>query len=215
MIDPRADIANLIYSLRKQLVELEQMMIDIPHVEPVETYDFTFNAPTTGDYMDPATPTHAKPEGFGDGAYWDLVTQTWMEPVPVEWDENDYIYNCDTNTNYEGGEWVETEHDDWSNDYLTTAAIAYEYEQHDEAEMHVAEVPAMDVGEQFQEANTMPAHDEVHYEAPAPVEAPMPTDMPVEAPMPTDMPEHVEPNVETMPTDMPAPAMDENGNPIV
>jgi hypothetical protein len=186
MIDPRADIANLIYAIREQLVELEQKMMDIPHVEPVETYDFTFNAPTTGDYLDPATPTHAKPEGFGDGAYWDIVCQAWMEPVPVEWDEYDYVYNCDTNTNYEGGEWVETEHDDWSNDYLTTAAIAYEYEDH-------ADTLTMDVGEQFQEANTMPAHDEVHYEAQ--------TDMPVDAPMPTDMPAPV--------------THDENGNPIV
>jgi hypothetical protein len=208
MIDPRADIANLIYSIREQLVELEQKMMDIPHVEPVETYDFTFNAPTTGDYMDPATPTHAKPEGFGDGAYWDMVTQTWMEPVPVEWDEYDYVYNCDTNTNYEGGEWVETEHDDWSNDYLTTAAIAYEYEEHNETlEMHVTDTLPMDVGEQFQEANTMPAHDEVHYEAP--------TDMPVDAPMPTDMPTDM-PVDAPMPTDMPAPVThDENGNPIV
>jgi hypothetical protein len=194
MIDPRADIANLIYAIREQLVELEQKMMDIPHVEPVETYDFTFNAPTTGDYLDPATPTHAKPEGFGDGAYWDIVCQAWMEPVSVEWDEYDYVYNCDTNTNYEGGEWVETEHDDWSNDYLTTAAIAYEYEDHSETlEMHVADTLTMDVGEQFQEANTMPAHDEVHYEAQ--------TDMPVDAPMPTDMPAPV--------------THDENGNPIV
>jgi hypothetical protein len=59
--------------------------------------------------------------------------------------------------------------------------------------MHGADTLTMDVGEQFQEANTMPAHDEVHYEAP--------TDMPVDAPMPTDMPAPV--------------THDENGNPIV
>tara|TARA_B100000902_G_scaffold373034_1_gene400617 strand:- start:4886 stop:5455 length:570 start_codon:yes stop_codon:yes gene_type:complete len=178
MLDPRLDIENLIYDIRAKLMELEKKVYEIPHTELPDAYEFMFHAPTQGDYMHPATPTHEKPEGFGDEAYWDEVCQCWMEPTPYEWDEHNYCCNADTHSNYENGEWMYTEHDDWSNTWL---------DDHGWNDMPV-DMPVEEVLVD-ETANVMPQHDEVHYEeapvevAPAMEPAPeMPADMPADMP---------------------------------
>ena len=59
MLDPRIDIANMLYELREKLNELECKLWEIPHhEEPVAEYDAVYTAPQSGDYMHPDTPTH-------------------------------------------------------------------------------------------------------------------------------------------------------------
>jgi hypothetical protein len=179
MLDPRLEIENLIYDIRAKLIDLEHKVMEIPHSEMPDAYEFMYHAPTSGDYMHSSTPTHEKPEGFGDGAYWDEVCQCWMEPTPYEWDEHNYCCNADTHSNFENGEWNYTEHDDWSNTWL------------DDHGWNDMEMPATEEAPMPETANVMPQHDEVHYDeanvevAPAMETAPeMPaTEMPM-----TDMP---------------------------
>ena len=148
MLDPRIELANLIFELREKLNRVEMKLWEIPHhAEPVETYDAVYSAPAEGDYMHPMTPTHHKPEGFSDMAYWDECYQCWMEPTPYEWDEHNYCgnTNCDLSYSMESNEWIEGE--DWSNDYASYLEADVHVEEHHE-EVH---------------------HEEVHHEEPAPV----------------------------------------------
>ena len=185
MLDPRIDLANMLHELREQLNKVEMKLWEIPHhEEPVEEYEAVFTAPAEGDYLHPYTPTHERPEGFSEEAYWDSCMQAWMEPTPYEWDEYNYCCNADCNTSYdcESNAWVEG--NDWSNDY---ASEWYDMPMEDE----VAE---------------MPAHDEVHYEN-APVEEF------VEAPVIEEHAEHVEEVPVQQPgfdASAPAPAEDPN-----
>jgi hypothetical protein len=118
MLDPRIELANMVFEMREKLMEIEMKLWDIPHhEEPVAEYDAVFTAPAEGDYLHPMTPTHEKPEGFGMDAYWDECMQCWMEPTPYEWDEYNYCCNanCDVSYDMEANTWVEGE--DWSNHY--------------------------------------------------------------------------------------------------
>lgn len=118
MLDPRIDLANMLHELREKLNEVEMKLWDIPHhAEPVEEYEAVFTAPAEGDYLHPLTPTHEKPEGFSDAAYWDECCQCWMEPTPYEWDEHNIYGNahCDLSFECESNTWVEGA--DWSNHY--------------------------------------------------------------------------------------------------
>jgi hypothetical protein len=193
MLDPRIDLANMLHELREKLNEVEMKLWEIPHhAEPVQEYEAVFTAPAVGDYMHPDTPTHDKPEGFSDAAYWDNCCQCWMEPTVWEWDEYNYCDNANTTVSYESesNTWVETS--DWSNGY---ADDWYE-------------APAT----VFVEEAHVEMHDEVHVET-----APMPADMPETAPMPEDMPADMPetaPMPEDMPVDMPETApMPEGENP--
>lgn len=173
MLDPRIDLANMLHELREKLNEVEMKLWEIPHhAEPVEEYEAVFTAPAEGDYLHPDTPTHEKPEGFSDAAWWDSCMQAWMEPTPYEWDEYDYCGNADSNTSYESESNTWVEGNDWSNDYAS--------EWYD-----------MPTTEFVEDANVMPAHDEVHYDD-APAEAPSPlqehhAEAPAEAPMEAPM----------------------------
>ena len=120
MLDPRIDLANMLYELREKLNEVEMKLWEIPHhQEPVEEYEAVFTAPAEGDYLHPYTPSHEKPEGFSDEAYWDSCCQCWMEPTQWEWDEHNYCDNANTSISYDctSSTWVEGS--DWSNDYAT------------------------------------------------------------------------------------------------
>ena len=191
MLDPRIDLANMLHELREKLNEVEMKLWEIPHhAEPVQEYEAVFTAPAIGDYMHPDTPTHDKPEGFSDAAYWDNCCQCWMEPTVWEWDEYNYCDNANTAVSYESesNTWVETS--DWSNGY---ADDWYE-------------MPAT----VFVEEAHVEMHDEVHVE-PAPAMEPAPENMPAD--MPADMPETA-PMPEDMPADMPETApMPEGDNP--
>lgn len=126
MLDPRIDLANMLHELREQLNKVEMKLWEIPHhAEPVEEYEAVFTAPAEGDYLHPLTPTHEKPEGFSDAAYWDDCVQCWMEPTVWEWDEYNYCDNANSSVSYdcEGNTWVEGS--DWSNDY---ASDWYDYD---------------------------------------------------------------------------------------
>ena len=187
MLDPRIDLANMLHELREKLNEVEMKLWEIPHhAEPVQEYEAVFTAPAEGDYMHPDTPTHDKPEGFSDAAYWDNTCQCWMEPTVWEWDEYNYCDNANTSVSYESesNTWVET--NDWSNGY---ADDWYE-------------APTTE----FVETAHVEMHDEANVET-----APMPEDMPAD--MPADMPETA-PMPEDMPADMPETApMPEGENP--
>jgi hypothetical protein len=124
--------------------------------------------------MHPDTPTHDKPEGFSDAAYWDNCCQCWMEPTVWEWDEYNYCDNANTAVSYESesNTWVETS--DWSNDYASDwyeapATVFVE-------EAHVEPAPAMEPAPE-----NMPAD--------MPETAPMPEDMPADMPETAPMPE--------------------------
>ena len=80
--------------------------------------------------MHPDTPNHAKPEGFGEDAYWDAPMQVWMEPSQWEWDEHDMFGNGATDYCYDGDaeEWMWSEEPDWSNDYHWEMDHGIEYD---------------------------------------------------------------------------------------
>ena len=154
MLDPRIDLANMLHELREKLNEVEMKLWDIPHhAEPVEEYEAVFTAPAEGDYLHPLTPTHEKPEGFSDAAYWDECTQCWMEPTTWEWDTYNYCDNANASVSYEceSNTWVEG--NDWSNDYASdwydmqettvfVETVAPEY--HEEANVEHQPAPAVD-----------------------------------------------------------------------
>ena len=192
MLDPRIDLANMLHELREKLNEVEMKLWEIPHhEEPVQEYEAVFTAPAEGDYMHPDTPTHDRPEGFSDAAYWDNCCQCWMEPTVWEWDEYNYCDNANTSVSYESesNSWVET--NDWSNGYANDWY----------------EAPTTE----FVETAHVEMHDEVNVET-------MPTDMPMEtAPEMEPAPEGETapmPEGETAPMEAPV-THDENGNPIV
>jgi hypothetical protein len=179
MLDPRLDIANMLYELREKLNELECKLWEIPHhQEPVEEYEAVFTAPKSGDYMHPDTPTHEKPEGFSDAAYWDSCCQCWMEPTQWDWDEYNYCdnanadisYNCESNSWVEGEDWSNHYADDWY-DYDSAATVFVE-DHHEE--MHVEDHAGVEVVEPAPApVEPAPVHtnmgDDEHVE-PAPVE---------------------------------------------
>lgn len=171
MLDPRIDLANMLHELREKLNLIEMKLWEIPHhAEPVEEYEAVFTAPAEGDYLHPLTPTHEKPEGFSDAAYWDDCVQCWMEPTVWEWDEYNYCDNANSSVSYdcEGNTWVEGS--DWSNDYASTW---YDYDT--AATTFVEDAPLVDA----------PAEEHVE-PAPAVEPAPVHTHM-------GDDEEHVEP----------------------
>ena len=189
MLDPRIELANMLHELREKLNEVEMKLWEIPHhEEPVQEYEAVFTAPAEGDYMHPDTPTHDRPEGFSDAAYWDNCCQCWMEPTTWEWDEYNYCDNANSSISYESESNTWVEGNDWSNDYAS--------EWYD-----------MPTTEFVEEANVQ-MHDEVNVES-------MPTDMPMEtAPeMEPFTGEHA-PEGETAPMEAPV-THDGNGNPIV
>lgn len=112
---------------------------EIPH--DIEEYDMNFHGPCEGDYMHPDTPTHAKPEGFGDEAYWDAPCQVWMEPSQWEWDEHDMFGNAATDYCYdcETSEWDYSEEPDWSNEYT------WEYDTLEHDSISGDDMPPMDI----------------------------------------------------------------------
>ena len=199
MLDPRIELANMLYEMKEKLNEIEMKLWTIPHhEEPVAEYEAVFTAPAEGDYLHPATPTHPAPEGFSETAYWDQVCQAWMEPTQYEWDEHNYCDNANADVSYDAVESTWTEGNDWSNDFAS--------EWYDFSEGNVV----VDTAEVSTEEFVAPEGDD--FVAPEPVldadgflveDAPMPTDMPVE-----DMP------METAPMEAPV-THDENGNPIV
>ncbi len=135
MLDPRIELSNMIWEMREKLNHIEMKLWEIPHhEEPVQEYEAVFTAPAEGDYLHPATPTHHKPEGFSDAAYWDECCQCWMEPTPYEWDEHNYVCNANCDVSYDSAstEWVEGE--DWSNHY------ADDWYDHGNVEVHHEEV---------------------------------------------------------------------------
>ena len=225
MLDPRQEIMEMIHGVRESLNALEMKLWEIPHHEPVETYEEVFVAPVEGDYLHPSTPTHPCPEGLGEGAYWDECCQAWMAPNELPWDDSNLLTNYHTDMTYlpeHGNVWVPESTNDWSNDYasewyVAPTEIVEEYV--DDQPMHVETAPV-----DAPVNAPMPAHDEVHYES-APVDnfqqagempvdtseylhrSPVPTDMPVDAPMPTDMPMETAP----MPEDMPMDSFQEAG----
>jgi len=173
MLDPRIDLANMLFEMREKLNEIEMKLWEIPHhEEPVEEYEAVFTAPAEGDYMHPDTPTHERPEGFSDAAYWDSCCQCWMEPTAWEWDTHNYCdnANCDVSYDMEANTWVDTQ--DWSNGY---ADDWYDYPESNTS-FATAEVHH----DEHMETAPMPEHDEVHY--PEGTEAPMPEG--TEPPMP-------------------------------
>lgn len=149
MLDPRIDLANMLHELREKLNQIEMKLWEIPHhQEPVEEYEAVFTAPAEGDYLHPATPTHHKPEGFSDAAYWDECCQCWMEPTQWEWDTYNYCDNANASVSYEceSNTWVEGS--DWSNDYASdwytydsanTVFVEEHHEHHDEANADMPE----------------------------------------------------------------------------
>jgi len=176
-LDPRIEISNALYEVKAKISELEEMLWAIPHQE--ESYEHTFVAPTEGDYLHPHTPTHDKPAGFSDAAYWDSCCQAWIEPTPYEWDEYNYVVNVDTTQSYDAvaNTWVEG--DDWSNNYANVEYVATEFvESFDEGNIDMTDGVVTT-------APVVEGEPNISYEE----DAPMPTDMPVDAPMPTDMPE--------------------------
>ena len=159
MLDPRIDLANMLFEMREKLNEIEMKLWSIPHhEEPVHEYEAVFTAPAEGDYMHPDTPTHERPEGFSDMAYWDSCMQCWMEPTTHEWDHHNYCdnANCDVSYNMEANTWVEG--NDWSNHY---ADDWYEWPESNTmvTDHHVESAPMM---------------EEHHEEAPMPTDAPAP-----------------------------------------
>ena len=155
MLDPRIELANMLYEMKEKLNEIEMKLWAIPHhEEPVAEYEAVFTAPAEGDYLHPATPTHPAPEGFSETAYWDEVCQAWMEPTQYEWDEHNYCDNANADVSYDAVESTWTEGNDWSNDF---ASEWYDFPE----TMETAPMPTD-----------------------MPVDVPMPTDMPMEtAPM--------------------------------
>jgi len=149
MLDPRIDLANMLHELREKLNQIEMKLWEIPHhQEPVEEYEAVFTAPAEGDYLHPMTPTHEKPEGFSDAAYWDECCQCWMEPTQWEWDTYNYCDNANASVSYEceSNTWVEGS--DWSNDYASewytydsanTVFVEENHEQNDEANADMSE----------------------------------------------------------------------------
>ena len=128
MIDPRIEIYDMIWDISNKLNELTMKLSEIPH--EIEEYEMNFHMPCEGDYMHPDTPTHAKPEGFGEDAYWDAPMQVWMEPSQWEWDEHDMFGNGATDYCYDGDaeEWMWSEEPDWSNDYHWEMDHGIEYD---------------------------------------------------------------------------------------
>ena len=196
MLDPRIDLANMLHELREKLNNIEMKLWEIPHhQEPVEEYEAVFTAPAQGDYLHPATPTHHKPEGFSDAAYWDECCQCWMEPTQWEWDTYNYCDNANASVSYEceSNTWVEG--NDWSNDY------ASEWHDYDTASTVFVEETAC-------------VHVEEHV-----IESEAPADMPVEEHVESaPAEEHVEPapveeHVESAPAEehVEAPAVQEPG----
>ena len=156
-LDPRIEISNALYEVKAKISELEEMLWAIPHQE--ESYEHTFVAPTEGDYLHPHTPTHDKPEGFSDAAYWDSCCQAWIEPTPYEWDEYNYVVNVDTTQSYDAvaNTWVEG--DDWSNNYANVEYVATEFvESLDEGNIHMADGVVTTMPTDMPETTAM--HDE-------------------------------------------------------
>ena len=146
MLDPRIDLANMLHELREKINQVEMKLWEIPHhQEPVEEYEAVFTAPAEGDYLHPMTPTHEKPEGFSDAAYWDECCQCWMEPTQWEWDTYNYCDNANASVSYEceSNTWVEGS--DWSNDYATewydydSSSTVFVEEHHEEANADMPE----------------------------------------------------------------------------
>ena len=158
MLDTRIALANMIWEMREKLTQIEMKLWEIPHhEEPVEEYEAVFTAPAEGDYIHPMTPTHERPEGFSDAAYWDECCQCWMEPTSYEWDHHNYCdtANCDISYDMTANTWVDTQ--DWSNGY---ANDWYDYPESNTEFTHgtVETAPMMD-----------DHHEEHHHEdAPAP-----------------------------------------------
>ncbi len=160
MLDPRIDLANMLFEMREKLNEIEMKLWEIPHhEEPVEEYEAVFTAPAEGDYMHPYTPTHEKPEGFSDMAYWDSCMQCWMEPTAWEWDEHNYCdnANCDISYDMTANTWVETQ--DWSNgyaddwyDYPESNVEFVEGEVHHDEHHEMKDAPMMDTMPETTEA---------------------------------------------------------------
>lgn len=210
MLDPRIDLANMLHELREKLNNIEMKLWEIPHhQEPVEEYDAVFTAPAEGDYLHPATPTHHKPEGFSDAAYWDECCQCWMEPTQWEWDTYNYCDNANASVSYEceSNTWVEGS--DWSNDYATewhdydTANTVFVEEDHGhEANADVPVTEPVDAepvpAEPVLDADGFVLETEAPMEeAPAPEMAPEMAPEPVNDPMP-----ETEPMPEIPATDM-------------
>ena len=65
MLDPRIDLANMLFEMREKLNEIEMKLWEIPHhEEPVEEYEAVFTAPAEGDYMHPAYTNSRKTRRF-------------------------------------------------------------------------------------------------------------------------------------------------------
>jgi len=124
-LDPRLQIAQMVYDIRGMLLDIEMKIADIPHAEEsAEDYSAVFTEATEGDYIAPLTPTHACPEGFGEDAYWDCIYQCWMQPNDIEDDEYNLSTNISTDACYDtiAGEWTESTEGDWSNCWEETMA---------------------------------------------------------------------------------------------
>ena len=127
MLDPRMAIMDMIHDVREKLNAIEMNLWEIPHQEPVETYDEVFVAPATGDYLHPLTPSHPCPEGLGEGAYWEECCQAWMVANDFPWDEYSLSTNYNTDMTYlpeHGNVWVSESTNDWSNDYASEWYVA-------------------------------------------------------------------------------------------
>lgn len=89
MKDPRFEITKMISDIRKQLIEIEMTMWQIPHGEENEDdYEETFVPPIEGEYNHPETPTHEPPEEMGDDCTWNAATQLYESTE--DWDDEDW-----------------------------------------------------------------------------------------------------------------------------